>query len=75
MMRGELQDPSKARLLQDYGSTWHSRISRPSAPQGNGVQVQPKQGSVNAAFADGGARRVRTNNYELGLANSTPNGP
>ncbi len=47
----DLENPSEARLIQDYGVFWHTTISASS---------QEKQGLVNVAFADGHVRQRST---------------
>jgi prepilin-type N-terminal cleavage/methylation domain-containing protein/prepilin-type processing-associated H-X9-DG protein len=54
----QLKDPSKDRLLQDYGALWHTVLGPPTERQGASGTQQVKHGKVNVLFADSSVRPV-----------------
>lgn len=64
VLTSEIQEPTKARLLQDYGSVWHSRLSSEEKSANGKKKYQVKQGFVNALFADGHVGRITSSANE-----------
>lgn len=54
---GDLEETDQARLLQDYGTRWHTTISSSTERQGaNGAEQRVIRGLVNVLCADFGVR-------------------
>ncbi|MBW3623110.1 MAG: prepilin-type N-terminal cleavage/methylation domain-containing protein [Armatimonadetes bacterium] len=66
---GDLLEPSRARLFQDYGVAWHQQL-RTEERQENGRTERLKQGYVNVAFADGHAKKVQSTYRERVVSRS-----